>query len=78
MYISQFCTVLSERLLKRQMETRQPSQEHMYTMTIPHEWRVKSVISPRESKNIVSRERSSCETMFLLSLGEMTDFTRHS
>ena len=47
------------------------------TMTIPHEWRVKSVISPRERKNIVSRERSSSETMFLLSRGEMTDFTCH-
>ena len=46
-------------------------------MTIPHEWRVKSVISTTESKNIVSRERNSSGTMFLLSRGEMTDFTCH-
>ena len=39
---------------------------------------MKSVISPRESKNIVSLELRSRETMFLLPLGEMTDFTRHS
>ena len=46
-------------------------------MTIPHEWRVKSVNSQRESKKIVSRERSSSETIFLLFRGELTDFTRH-
>ena len=48
-----------------------------HIMTIPHEWRVKSVNSPRESKKIVSRERSSSETIFLLSRGQLTDFTRH-
>ena len=46
-------------------------------MTIPHEWRVKSVNSLRESKKIVSRERSSSEPFSLLSRGELTDFTRH-
>ena len=46
-------------------------------MTIPHEWRVKSVNSPRESNKIVSLELRSRETIFLLSLGELTDFTRH-
>ena len=57
--------------------TREVTLNCKNIMTIPHEWRMKSVISPRESKNIVSRERSSSETMFLVSRGEMTDLTCH-
>ena len=37
----------------------------LHIMTIPHEWRVKSVNSPRESKKIVSLELRSRETIFL-------------
>ena len=58
-------------------QDRRSCPKNTHIMTIPHEWRVKSVNSPRGSNKVVSRERSSSETIFLLSLGELTDFTRH-
>ena len=50
----------------------------MFKLITTKWWDKPRVASQAVAKNIVSRELSSRETMFLLSLGDLTDFTRHS